>query len=114
MAGDADTHRAFLAVSDAHVEAARLDLLARDEEEGSGAAVIRAPMSGRVIKVLAGVGEEVARGAALVIVEAMKMEHVMRAGHGGRVGALAVKEGDQVAEGQVLASITALEEPAET
>ena len=114
VAGDADTQRAFLGVGDAHVEAARLDLLARDEEEGSGGAVIRAPMSGRVIKVLAVVGEEVARGAALVIVEAMKMEHVMRAGHGGRVGALAVKEGDQVAEGQVLASITAPEEPAGT
>jgi len=114
VAGEDETHRAFLSIGDAHVEAAPLDLLARDEEEGTGAAVIRAPMSGRVIKVLAGVGEEVARGAALVIVEAMKMEHVMRAGHGGRVSALAVKEGDQVAEGQVLASIAALEEPAAT
>ncbi len=112
VAGDLARRRCFLAAGDAQVEATAIDLLDRDEDEGTGAAVLRAPMSGRVIKVLAGEGDEVARGAALVIIEAMKMEHVMRAGHGGRVSALPVREGDQVAEGQVLASIAATEEPA--
>ncbi len=112
VAGDQARRRCFLALGDAQVEASAIDLLDRDEDEGAGAAVVRAPMSGRVIKVLAGEGDEVARGAALVIIEAMKMEHVMRAGHAGRVSALPVREGDQVAEGQVLASIASAESPA--
>jgi 3-methylcrotonyl-CoA carboxylase alpha subunit len=112
VAMDAARRRCFMAVGDAHVEAAAIDLLARSEDEGAGAGVVRAPMSGRVIKVMAGEGDVVARGAALVILEAMKMEHVMRAGHAGQVTALPVSEGDQVAEGQVLANIAAVDEPA--
>jgi 3-methylcrotonyl-CoA carboxylase alpha subunit len=96
-----------VALGEAHVEVAAIDLLARDAEEGEGAAVIRAPMSGRVIRVAAGEGEVVERGSALVILEAMKMEHVMRAGHSGRIASLPVREGDQVAEGQVLATLEA-------
>jgi 3-methylcrotonyl-CoA carboxylase alpha subunit len=112
VAADDVRRRCFMAVDDAHVEAAAIDLLARSEDEGDGAAVIRAPMSGRVIKVMAAAGDRVERGAALVILEAMKMEHVMRAGHAGQVTALPVGEGDQVTEGQVLASIAAADEPA--
>jgi 3-methylcrotonyl-CoA carboxylase alpha subunit len=107
VVADAARRRSFVALGEAHVEVAAIDLLARDAEEGEGAAVIRAPMSGRVIRVAAGEGEVVERGSALVILEAMKMEHVMRAGHSGRIASLPVREGDQVAEGQVLATLEA-------
>jgi geranyl-CoA carboxylase alpha subunit len=61
-----------------------------------------APMHGRVTQVLIEAGSEVAAGALLVVLEAMKMEHQIRAPHAGIVGALHAKTGDQVAARQCL------------
>ncbi|HLL25132.1 MAG TPA: biotin carboxylase N-terminal domain-containing protein [Kofleriaceae bacterium] len=65
-----------------------------------------APMPGKVVKVLVGNGEEVAAGAALVVLEAMKMEHTVRATSGGVVRALHVAVGDQVDADRLLAVVT--------
>ena len=69
-----------------------------DEEAGS----LHAPMPGKVIKVLVAEGETVAEGQALVVLEAMKMEHSLRAPHGGIVKDIRAGEGEQVAAGQIL------------
>ncbi len=66
-----------------------------------------APMPGRVVKVLVGEGQEVAAGAALVVLEAMKMEHTVRAADAGVVRAIHVTVGDQVDTDRLLAVVTA-------
>src|SRR3546814_2721486 len=58
-----------------------------------------APMPAKVIRVAAGVGDRVARGDVLLVLEAMKMEHGVAAPADGVVAALAVAEGDLVEEG---------------
>ncbi len=65
-----------------------------------------APMPGKVVKVLASVGQEVAAGAALVVLEAMKMEHTVRAATAGTVRALHVELGEQVDTDRLLAVVT--------
>jgi acetyl/propionyl-CoA carboxylase alpha subunit len=74
---------------------------------GAADGQVRAPMPGRVIAVQVEAGAKVARGQPLVVLEAMKMEHVLTAPLDGRVEALAVKAGDQVIEGATLVSLAA-------
>jgi acetyl-CoA carboxylase biotin carboxylase subunit len=66
-----------------------------------------APMPGKVVKVLVTAGQEVAQGAALVVLEAMKMEHTVRAAEAGTVRELHVAVGDQVDADRLLAVVTA-------
>jgi acyl-CoA carboxylase subunit alpha len=68
---------------------------------------LTAPMPGKVVKVLVTEGQEVAANAPLVILEAMKMEHTVRAPVAGTVRALHVAVGDQVDTDRVLAIVTA-------
>jgi 3-methylcrotonyl-CoA carboxylase alpha subunit len=70
-------------------------------EDAAGAAVI-APMPGKVIQVMAKAGESVRKGAALLVLEAMKMEHTLTAAADGTVAAVNCAVGDQVTEGTVL------------
>jgi len=65
-----------------------------------------APMPGKVVKVLVTTGEAVAAGAALVVLEAMKMEHTVRATEAGTVRELHVAVGDQVDADRLLAVVT--------
>jgi acetyl/propionyl-CoA carboxylase alpha subunit len=65
-----------------------------------------APMPGRVVKVLVDEGQEVAAGSPLVVLEAMKMEHTVRASDAGVVRALHVVVGDQVDADRLLAVVT--------
>ena len=60
---------------------------------------VAAPMPGKVIAVLVGVGDAVQAGQALLITEAMKMEHSLTAPRDGTVAELLCGIGDQVAEG---------------
>ncbi|MBX3158402.1 MAG: ATP-grasp domain-containing protein [Deltaproteobacteria bacterium] len=71
------------------------------------AGALVAPMPGKVVKVLAELGQEVAAGAALVVLEAMKMEHTVRAASAGIVRAVHVVVGDQVDTDRLLAVVTA-------
>ncbi|HVC12230.1 MAG TPA: biotin carboxylase N-terminal domain-containing protein [Burkholderiales bacterium] len=61
-----------------------------------------APMNGRVVAVHVRAGDEVAAGAALIVLEAMKMEHGLSAPAAASVRAVHVAPGAQVAPGQVL------------
>jgi len=82
---------------------------ARFPEPGTGAVAggLTAPMPGKVVKVLVTLGQEVAANAPLVVLEAMKMEHTVRAGAAGTVRAIHVAVGDQVDTDHVLAIVTA-------
>jgi propionyl-CoA carboxylase alpha chain/3-methylcrotonyl-CoA carboxylase alpha subunit len=81
------------------------------EEATAGAAgaasdgVVLSPMPGRIVAVQATAGEAVSKGAALVTLEAMKMEHALTAPFDGRVVELPVAVGDQVAEGALLVRV---------
>ncbi|KCZ45737.1 acetyl/propionyl/methylcrotonyl-CoA carboxylase subunit alpha [Hyphomonas sp. CY54-11-8] len=76
---------------------------------GSGASdgSVLSPMPGRIIAVAVSEGEFVKADQALVTVEAMKMEHVLRAPFDGEVTALSIKQDDQVLEGKLLMKISA-------
>jgi len=73
---------------------------------GESHAGLVAPMPGRIRKTLVRRGEEVVRGQVVLILEAMKMEHAIRAPQDGVVTKLAHSEGDLVEAGAVLAEIT--------
>jgi biotin carboxyl carrier protein len=66
---------------------------------------LSAPMPGAVTQVLVREGEVVRLGQPIVIVEAMKMEHVIRAPRPGTVLAVRVRAGDQVEGGTVVAEL---------
>ncbi|OZF45856.1 acetyl/propionyl/methylcrotonyl-CoA carboxylase subunit alpha [Rhodococcus sp. 14-2470-1a] len=76
----------------------------RAEEAHSGNAEIVSPMPGSVIAVEVATGDAVSAGTAVVVVEAMKMEHALTTPVDGTVE-LAVSVGDQVQVDQVLARI---------
>ncbi|MEB8337121.1 acetyl-CoA carboxylase family protein [Streptomyces endophyticus] len=63
---------------------------------------VTAPMAGTVVTVEAAPGQLVAAGTTLLVLEAMKMEHVVRAEHAGVVRAVAAGVGETVAEGAEL------------
>jgi 3-methylcrotonyl-CoA carboxylase alpha subunit len=65
-----------------------------------------APMPGVVLRILVREGDVVAKGAPLLILEAMKMEHQIGAGHDGTVAAINCKEGELVQPGVELVTLT--------
>ncbi|WP_425574400.1 acetyl-CoA carboxylase biotin carboxyl carrier protein subunit, partial [Streptomyces javensis] len=67
---------------------------------------LTAPMPGTVTVVKAAVGDEVTTGQGLLVVEAMKMEHLISAPHDGTVTELEVTPGSTVAMDQLLAVVT--------
>jgi 3-methylcrotonyl-CoA carboxylase alpha subunit len=85
-----------------------VDPLAHAGEEEPHAGHLMAPMSGTVVAVLVQPGEEVAKGAALLLLEAMKMEHTIAAPAAGTVRAVNYRAGDQVSEGADLIDLEAL------
>ena len=69
---------------------------------------LTAPMNGSIVRVLVSVGEQVQIGTPLVVLEAMKMEHSIRANTAGTVAALYCTEGEMVKEGAVLVELEAV------
>lgn len=80
----------------------------------AGADSLAAPMPGTVTVVKVAVGDRVAAGQSLLVVEAMKMEHVIAAPHAGTVTELDVTPGTTVAMDQLLAVVAPDESDAET
>jgi propionyl-CoA carboxylase alpha chain len=68
---------------------------------------LTAPMPGTVLRVTASVGAEVRAGDVLLVLEAMKMEHAVKATVDGSVGEVLVAQGQQVEAGAVLVVVTA-------
>lgn len=66
---------------------------------------VNSPMPGTILDVKASVGDTVAEGQVLMVLEAMKMENDIVAPKAGKVTSIAVKKGDTVNSNDVLASI---------
>jgi biotin carboxyl carrier protein len=79
----------------------RFPSVAEPIEEGS----LRAPMPGQVIRVAVNVDDEVAPGSLLMVIEAMKMQHLITPPHAGRIREICVQEGLQVEADTVLVVI---------
>ncbi|MEF3046542.1 ATP-binding protein [Pseudotabrizicola sp. L79] len=85
----------------------RHDPLARDAAAGAGSDVTLAPMPGLVKAVAVVAGQAVAQGDALCILEAMKMEHALRAARDGVVAEVLVQNGQQIEAGAALIRLEA-------
>jgi 3-methylcrotonyl-CoA carboxylase alpha subunit len=83
----------------------RLDPIAEVEASHSHQGGLTAPMNGSIVRVLVEVGQTVDAGAQLVVLEAMKMEHSIRAPHAGVIKALYCVEGEMVSEGTALVEL---------
>ena len=81
------------------------DPLAHAGEEEHHGGHLAAPMSGTVVAVPVKPGDKVERGAPLMILEAMKMEHTIVAPATGVVAAVHYRAGDRVAEGAALVDL---------
>jgi 3-methylcrotonyl-CoA carboxylase alpha subunit len=64
-----------------------------------------APMNGSIVRVLVTAGQTVEAGTQLVVLEAMKMEHSIRAPKAGVIKALYCQEGEMVSEGSALVAL---------
>ena len=73
----------------------------------SAGGAITAPMPGRIVRINVAAGDDVAATQPLIVLEAMKMEHVIVAPSAGRVARLLVAVGDQVTRGEALAELAA-------
>ena len=78
------------------------------EDPSGGDGAIRSPMPGRIVSIARRAGEAVKANETLVTLEAMKMEHALKAPFDGTVAEINVNEGDQVSEGVVLVRLAAL------
>jgi 3-methylcrotonyl-CoA carboxylase alpha subunit len=79
-----------------------IDPLAPERIEAAAGGRLTAPMPGRITQVLTSAGAEIRRGAALLVLEAMKMEHTITAPADGTVEAVRYAVGDLVEEGAEL------------
>jgi 3-methylcrotonyl-CoA carboxylase alpha subunit len=90
---------------DARATLTFVDPLAHAGVEETHGGHLTAPMSGLVVAVMVEPGETVAKGAPLMILEAMKMEHTIAAPAAGKVKAVNYAAGDRVKEGADLVDI---------
>jgi biotin carboxyl carrier protein len=88
--------------------------LAADKAHASDQAELspNAPMPGLVRQILVKRGEQVKKGQALLVMEAMKLQITLSAGGAAVVDDIVVKEGDMVAEGATLVRLSAQEKAA--
>jgi len=68
---------------------------------------VRAHVQGTVVRVQAGLGDEVKAASTVVVIESMKMEYSVEAGVTGNVGQIAVAPGDTVEKGDLLLTVVA-------
>jgi 3-methylcrotonyl-CoA carboxylase alpha subunit len=78
---------------------------AADRGIGGGAGRLSAPMPARVVRVAVQPGQHVVQNQPLVVLEAMKMEHVVEAPHAGVVSEVCVEVGEQVTSGARLLTL---------
>ena len=83
-------------------EVAALDALMPAEKDSDAAKVLRCPMPGLVVSILVEAGQAVSAGTPLAIVEAMKMENILRAERDATISAVKVSAGDVLAVDAVI------------
>ncbi len=82
--------------------AAELAALMPAKAAPGSASSLLSPMPGRVVSIAAEAGQDVRAGEALAVVEAMKMENVLRAERDGRVAKVVAAAGDSIGTDQVI------------
>ena len=102
-------------LADGSINGRRLPIRVRDVKHlrgsdgaggsNTGSATLAAPMPGKVVRLLASVGDEVVASQGVLIVEAMKMQNEIQAPRAGRVVEIRVREGQTVNSGEALAVI---------
>jgi 3-methylcrotonyl-CoA carboxylase alpha subunit len=95
----------FLLWQDQWLRLEKVDPISRVAREQQHSGGLQAPMNGSIVRLLIKVGDQVDAGAALLVVEAMKMEHSIRAPHAGTVAAIFCSEGELVSEGTLLVEL---------
>ena len=88
-----------------HAEFTRETLESAQSGAAGPAGSLTSVLPGVVVSVLVAAGERVAAGQPLLVIEAMKMEHAIRAPHAGVVRALKYRVGERVKEGSTLAEL---------
>lgn len=73
----------------------------------AGRSEVKAPMPGKIVKLLVAEGDSVGPGQGLLLFEAMKMQNEIRSPHGGRVEKVAVREGQAVESKDLLVIVQA-------
>lgn len=84
------------------------------EDAPDGMAPVRSPLQGTVVSVAVAVGDTVARGAELAVMEAMKMEHVVFAETAGVIRAVHTAPGDTLWENELLFAMEPIDDASET
>jgi biotin carboxyl carrier protein len=82
---------------------------AADRGAGSASGRLTAPMPGRIARIAVEAGQRVRSNQPLLVLEAMKMEHIVDAPHAGVVQQVCVEVGQQVAAGAVLLELGSVE-----
>ena len=103
--GALDASNIDLQIEGSHVALQRYG--ARSPSMATGAGIAAAPMPGVVVAIPVAIGDRVAAGDTLAIVEAMKTENRVLAGCDGIVGAIHCRVGDSTRAGDVLVEVTA-------
>ena len=92
--------RYTIAVSDKYDELLRS--LGMDRNAGAKVSSLKAPMPGKVLSVSVHSGSQVLAGDALLVLEAMKMENVIKSPTEGRIASVDIATGDAVEKNQVM------------
>jgi len=79
-----------------------LHQLGMDNLKSAKVSEIKAPMPGLVIRILVAEGDEVEKGGNLFVLEAMKMENIIKASADVKIKSIKVKPGDKVEKNQVV------------
>ena len=66
---------------------------------------LRAPMDGRIVAIKVAAGDSVAKGQTLIVLEAMKIQHQLKAVLDAKVESVSVKEGQQVSNRTILVTM---------
>lgn len=82
-----------------------MERMGLEDASAAGAKELRAPMPGKVIEVLVKEGQAVGEGDPMLVLEAMKMENVLRAAGEGEVGTIRVAAGEAVEKDAVLIAL---------
>lgn len=103
LAASVGASEALLTVEDAMHKRLASATGARTAPRGES---LRAPIAGKVVKVLVAVGDEVAPGTPVIVLEAMKMENELYAERGGKVATITKQAGQAVDTGDLLVELT--------
>jgi biotin carboxyl carrier protein len=102
LAASVGASEALLQVEDALHRRLAAAAQPRDKPRGE---TLRAPIAGKVVKVLVAVGDAVAPGTPVIVLEAMKMENELVSERGGAVTALHKQAGQAVETGDLLVEL---------